>query len=247
MQLIGITGAIGHGKTSLADCFGSFAPNYLQLESGQLVAELVYLRNLSLKNIPESNDITAINLWLADLVPAIKQVLNVNCRPDELQITSKQVKQNPLKFVKFTTYLKALVKNPELASVRINSDNKEAYRPLLQWLGGFLVERISSDIWYSELVRRAQSTPDIDLCTIGGVRYPTDAKVIHSAGGKILKIVRPDVPETDLLDPTEQQRQTIEVDATIINNGSLAELQEISEMIYKDLLANKLQAVYRAI
>lgn len=246
MQLIGITGAIGHGKTSLADAFSSFVPRYLQLESGQLVAQLADLWQEHLKDIPKSNDIEAINRWLNELVLAVKQVLNAECRPGGLRISAEQIEQSPLKFVKFKTYLEELAKNPALASTKINAGNKESYRPLLQWLGGFLVERIGGDVWYKELVRRAKNTDGIDLCTIGGVRYPTDADVIHDADGIILKISRPSVPEADLLDPTEQQRQTIATDVTIINNGSLLQLESVAKLLYKDLLGGKLRKVYKA-
>ena len=247
MYLIGISGAIGHGKTSLAQSFEQFVPGYLQLESGQLVAELANAWQAKLVEPPDYNDINAINDWLGQLPPLIKIILNVDCLATQLEIKQTDFHRYPQEYTKFLTYLKALAKNPAMAKTQITAINKADYRPLLQWLGGFLVERIGDDIWYNQLIKQAQSAPQANLCTIGGLRYPKDASIVRAAGGVIVKVVRPDMAEADLQDPTEQQRQAIQPDVTIINNGSLDELTAVAKVFYDDLKTGQPKATYKAI
>lgn len=236
MQLIGITGAIGHGKTSLADSFASFVPKYLPLESGRLIAELIDLWQDCTSNIPSATDLRAINLWLNELAPHVTEVLAVDCTAEQLQIDKQQIDKKPLEFAKLISYLSAAKNNPALVKSRITAKNKQTYRPLLQWLGGFLVERLGDDVWYKELVRRARSAKDIELCTISGLRYPADAKVIRRAGGIIVGVIRPSLAQADLQDPTESQRHNISCDATIVNDGSLEDLKVAAQKLYANIL-----------
>lgn len=245
MQIIGITGAIGHGKTSLAKSLARIEPNSLQLESSQLLIELANLWRAEPGIAPKPNDLSAINNWVSKLPPYITRVLSVICQPGQLEISAQAVAEEPLKFAKLFSYLDALNKKPELTKEPITAKNKAVFRPILQWLGSFLAERVGSEVLYSELIRRAKNTSGIKLCTIGGLRYPSDADVIKRAGGTIVNIVRPSVAEADSQDPTEALRHSIVADVTIVNDGSLKQLEHAAAAFYSDLKANKQQTAYQ--
>lgn len=247
MQLIGITGAINHGKTSLAESLAKIEPNSIQLESGQLLMELANQWQPELTSVPEPSDLPEINRWVSKLPPHIENVLNVICRPEQLAISTQNVAQEPNKSAKLFSYLSTLGQQPELAKQPITVANKPAYRPLLQWLGGFLVERLDEEILFNELVRRAHSAPGVELCTIGGLRYPSDASVTRKAGGTIVNIVRPEVSEADCSDPTEVLRHNIVADITVVNNGSLEDLMPVAKQMYADIQAKHYKNLYSAI
>lgn len=247
MQIIGITGAIDHGKTSLAESLAQIEPNSIQLESGQLLIELANQWQAKAGIVPKASDLPAINGWVSKLSPHVISVLNVNCQPEQLQIQSESVAKEPLKYAKLFSYLGAVGQRPELAKQPINTANKPSYRPLLQWLGGFLVERVNDEVLYNELVRRAQDSPGIELCTIGSLRYPSDANVIRKARGTIINVVRPSVKEADSQDPTEALRHNIVADITVVNNGSLEDLLLVTQQMYADLQIKSYKVEYRAI
>jgi hypothetical protein len=83
------------------------------------------------------------------------------------------------------------------------------------------------------------------LCLVGGLRYPTDAAILRGAGAIIVKVYRPGHLQSDMLDPTERERQNIQVDCTIMSNGSVADVKEFARRFYADLQAGKLQHIYR--
>ena len=64
MILIGITGSIGHGKTSLAEAFLKIEPSAIHDESSKLISEFA---NEAKKTIPYTFDAQKINNWLSNL------------------------------------------------------------------------------------------------------------------------------------------------------------------------------------
>ena len=60
----------------------------------------------------------------------------------------------------------------------------------------------------------------------------------------IIKVYRPGHLQSDLLDPTERERQNIQVDCTIMSNGSIADVKQFAKQFYENLKANQLQSTY---
>jgi hypothetical protein len=76
------------------------------------------------------------------------------------------------------------------------------------------------------------------------LRYPTDAAILRGAGAIIVKVYRPGHLQSDLLDPTERERQNVQVDCTIMSNGTVADVKEFAKKFYEDLKDNHLQKTY---
>ena len=166
----------------------------------------------------------------------------------DLKLTPERLKQHPERFDKLLEYLRLMQNQPELANLDITDETKDIYRSLLQWLGGYMVIKAGSGVWYNELLRRIAhlQSSGYDLVTVGGVRYPADAERLRNAGGVIICINRPGLPERDSRDITERDRSLIEPDSIVINDGSLEELARCSEIVYHDLLLHQLQPQYSA-
>lgn len=247
MQLLGITGAIGHGKSTLAQDLNK-APDSIHLETYYIVAEVADALHEKLDKVPLAGDYEAVNKWLENLPEILKAITNVDVPHGQIAISHEAIAEDPLAYQKLFQHLDNLVANGDLRNHKITDDNKASYRPILQWLGGYLVAKVSPTIWWDEMIRRALTAENkgTKLAILGGVRYPTDAEVVHNAGGKIIQIMRPGVGETDIMDPTERERQKIKPDTTIINNGTLADLDNCAQHMLEDLQANQLKPEYLA-
>ena len=61
-------------------------------------------------------------------------------------------------------------------------------------------------------------------CIITDVRFPNEAQAVKTWGGMLIKVVRPNEP-VDLTHESERHIESLEADATIINDGSLDQLK----------------------
>ncbi len=244
MIIIGVTGPISHGKTSLCEAFGQAMPYATLYESSQIITDLAERWVQSSGALPEPNDIPAINEWLQVLLPIIKQEFGLDVSLSQVEITQADIEEHPEEYQKLFDFLDG--KTAEFSSLRDYS--KEEYRSLLQWMGGYFYHKISNDIWYNRIVELIQQDQanGITLAIVGGLRFPEDSEIIKEAGGVILGIQRPGLDESDLHDPTERQRQHIQLDSTVMNDGSLLDLQACAKRIYQDILADDLQPSYSA-
>ena len=247
MIILGMTGPIGHGKTTFADALTLMEPSTVHLESSLIIAEVAYALQASLTDIPDPYNVDQLNNWLRALPSILLEILHVRCTFDQIKLDQKSMEEHPVEFQKLILHVENLQRRPELMNQQIYKENKESYRPLLQWLGGYLVQRIDSGIWYNEIVRciRQAAAAGCQLCIVGGLRYPTDAAILRGAGAIIVKVYRPGHLQSDLLDPTERERQNIQVDCTIMSNGTVADVEVFARSFYEDLKANKLQHTYR--
>jgi energy-coupling factor transporter ATP-binding protein EcfA2 len=246
MLLLGLTGPIGHGKTTFAKALASIEPLTIHLESSLVVASVANSMHMVLTKVPDPYDIDAINEWLKQLPPILDEKVRIKTTFERIQLTQEQVEQHPIEYQKLIMHIENLRRNPHMARQAITIDNKENYRPFLQWLGGYLVQKIDAGVWYNQMVRLvkdAEST-GCKLCLVGGLRYPTDAAILRGAGGIIVKLYRPGHLQNDILDPTERERNNIAPDTTIISNGTVDDVRRIAVEFYKDLQANNVQSTY---
>jgi hypothetical protein len=248
MIIFGITGAIGHGKSTLAEAFGKVETQSRHLESFTVIAEIIEAWHAQTTKIPNPHELTEVNIWLALLPPILAQKLDENVNPARIAVTMNDIMAQPEHYEKLLIHIQNLQNNPGLLSSRITDANKEFYRPILQWLGGFMVSHIDAGIWYNEIMKRAElaKSEGILLCTIGGVRFPTDAEIVRKGGGKIILIHRPMIGEQDVSDPTERERIRIQPDIMILNDAGLAELVAIAQHIYNDVKLGKVAQQYDA-
>lgn len=247
MIIIGITGPIGHGKTTLADALCAKVVKCAQFESSQIIAEVADALHVALDGkVPDKSDTEAINEWLKSLPAILLEVAHIKCRFDQLSIDDQSIKDRPLEYQKLMLHLDNLTRQPELAGQQITPDNKQTYRPFLQWLGGYLVQKAHNGIWYEEIVRRMRAIEPtgVELSVAAGIRFPQEADIIRGAGGTVIEILRPEIPVPDISDPTERQRQQILTDTQIINNGTLEELSAAAESVLYDLRNHSLKTQY---
>lgn len=246
MIILGMTGPIGHGKTTFSDGLAELEPATVHFESSIIVAEVANAFQSALGDVPDPYNVERLNNWLRALPAILEEIVNVKCSFDQIKLDQKAMEEHPVEYQKFILHVENLQRDPSLINQPITKENKENYRPLLQWLGGYLVQKIDSGIWYNELARRIRKAEEAGckLCLVGGLRYPSDAAILRGLGAKIVKIYRPGHLQSDLLDPTERERQNIQVDCTILSNGTVADVKVFARLFYADLISGKLETTY---
>jgi hypothetical protein len=247
MILIGMTGPIGHGKTTLADALARLEPRTAHFESSLIIAEVANAMHEQLESIPDPYDIDSLNGWLQKLPPILEHTVHVKCSFDDIRLRQQAVETHPVEYQKLIMHVENLQRQPELARKKIDKDNKETYRPFLQWLGGYMVQKVAHGIWYDEIVRRVKDAEanGAQLCIVGGLRFPTDAAILRAAGGIIIKVYRPGHLQNDMLDPTERERANIELDTTIMSNGTVEDVGRCAKRLLDDIRSGSLQKVYQ--
>jgi hypothetical protein len=246
MIIIGLTGPIGHGKTTFANALKQHDKSVLYVESSDVVSDVASAWQSSLLSTQEPSDINSINQSLESLPAIISQKLHTQATMQQLSISKDQVEKHPEDYNKLFNYFGQLAADHSLAEQRINSANKENYRSLLQWLGGYLVKKVDAGIWFNEIVRKIKTAEQNGSTTaiVSGLRYPSDAEILSKAGGIIIKIERPSLSENDLQDPTENQRAGIIANSLVLNNGSLEDLKTCAKQLLNDIQHGQIKPKY---
>lgn len=245
--VLGITGPIGHGKTTFANALAVKEPSYRHIESNMPIIEVANAMHAALTDIPNPHNIESLNTWLQCLPDIVREVLHVETNFDTLKITEEAFKNQPEDYQKLVLHVENLQREPSMRDQLINPDNKDHYRPLLQWLGGYFNQKIAPSIWYTEIIERARQAKQkgCNLCIVGGLRYPADTELLRrKLDIKVAKVFRPDLAQTDTQDPTERERENIRVDTTISNNGTIEDLQNCAKKVWQDLQVDQLKTWY---
>lgn len=250
-SLIGLTGAIGSGKSTLAAALAKHQPSTAVYETSQLVAEIGDAFNRALKAELEfataRNDIELVNQALVWMPDAISEQLHKEVSWSQIAIKLHATLVHPALYRKLFVYLKQARATPKILTQPITEKNKATYRPLLQWLGGYLLAKGGKTIWYDELIRRITANDaKKKLIIICGVRFPSDAAVVRNAGGKIVAIRRPGILPV-VTDVTEMRRHLIKPDCIVVNGGSLKDIPGVAKQIIADIAKPGLKARYLAV
>jgi hypothetical protein len=249
MIVIGLTGPIGHGKTTFANALERLEPNMRHFESSAVIIDVANAWHATLSRPIDPYDIEELNGWLQTLPQILRELLGIECTYEQIRLNPESVQQHPVEYQKLIMHAEELQRDFRMAHQPITNENKESYRPILQWLGGYLVEHVDKGIWYQELARRIETARNegCALCIVGGIRYPNDATILREAGAKIVKLYRPGHLQNDMLDPTERERDNIVVDCTIMSTGSQEDLAACARRFFDDIRNNNLQQVYRTV
>jgi energy-coupling factor transporter ATP-binding protein EcfA2 len=245
MVIIGITGSIRHGKTTLAKCINVLYPNNsAQLSSFEIIAQVADDLNLSTQAIPGLS-VNELNKWLKILPSVLKERLDLEINFSDIRIKSKNIHSYPNDYKKLFLYVELININKSVLDSKITEQNRDQYRPILQWLGGYLVKTVDSGIWFNQIIKRANTlSHSIAVCSVDGIRYPSDAQIIKDNGGVVVEVVRPGVKISDANDMTEKERTKIISDLTIINDSGLVEFKECVKQLVDDVLSGRPKRTY---
>jgi hypothetical protein len=253
MILVGICGPIGSGKTTFAQFLTEVDSEHsLHLETSGVVTELANIFNTELHKrletlLSEANLVPLSNELIETLLPHLSEMARETISIDMVQITAEDFAAHPDWYEKLFVYLQQAKADPTIIDVQVTIENKNNYRPLLQWIGGYFLYRLNNRLlWYEELLRRAEMAgPNIQIVAMTAPRQPKEAEFVQNAGGKVLKIIRPGLI-SDNTDLTERHLAEIVPDVTIQNDGTLTDLQSLAEKIHTDLLSGTLGDSYSA-
>ena len=246
MIVIGFTGPIGHGKSTFSAALHKLEPSNVHIESSMIIAEIADTMHANLEKVPERDDIESINNWLKMLPVTLLQQLGVKVTFEQIKLDPDRVVRHPVEYEKLFLHIDNLAHNPQLLHQKISLENKEAYRPFLQWLGGYLVRSLGPGIWYNEIVKRVKQAAQsgVKLCTVGGLRFPNDANILKQVDALVVKVYRPGHLQYDALDPTERERDNIPVDVTVVSDAGIEEVTMCAKCFMDDLKNGELKKTY---
>lgn len=248
MLILGISGPIGSGKTTVAEMLASAQPQTsLHLETSTVVIELANAFNAAyLADSGATDPLQRSNNAVAELLTMLGLMAGHAVYMQDVQLTSTEAAQHPEFYEKLLEYLRLVSDTPSLMQNTVTQANKTDYRTLLQWIGGYFLFKIDSKLWYEELYRRVQATvPQPELVVLTAPRQPDEADYVRSLGGRVILIDRPS-EVYDRTDVTERQISDITPDCVIVNDGDLTALQTVVTRVLADALASQLQNRYIA-
>ena len=251
MIILGISGAIQSGKTTLAQLLtDTDSAHSVHMETSTIIVELADDFNAALASRLEllrTDKIGAINEILETLASALSHIANTELRVADIAVRSEDVAAAPEWYSKLFAYFQQVTTDPSVVTQPITSQNKSIYRSLLQWIGGYVLYRLEEPLlWYKELKRRIDDLPpDVSLVALTAPRQPAEAEYVQSIGGRVVLIERPELV-ADRTDVTERRVAEIIPDIRVINDSSLKALQACAVRLRSDLFNNRPQAEYRA-
>lgn len=104
-------------------------------------------------------------------------------------------------------------------------ESKEAFRPLLQWLGYDLAQVFLGhpDFWIAKLRCRLRSLPSENFVVIDDVRFPHEVEALRELGFVIVLLERPVITDNDS-HASEVLVSTLDFDILVDNCGGVPDL-----------------------
>lgn len=230
-KILGFTGRIGSGKTAAAEALHRTA----RVESAHL----------------EFSDpvISIANGWmgrigLVDIVGSAQTDALQHAIVEAGMFVPRQVIE-AMEFEALQEYLR--VRHEMTAANRyISPETKGAHRPLLQWLGHEMVAKAGEDFWSRavESVINTRIHDGAELVTVGGVRYANNAETIHGLHGYVLEVSRPSSDDVNQSHISEVGIERHFVDAVILNDGSITDLESKMGSLWSDVQGETILAQY---
>lgn len=127
--------------------------------------------------------------------------------------------------------------DPAIKEKVVNRWPFESPRKLLQKVGTDMFRQHYPEVWVQSLKSRIAQSSGKNIA-ITDVRFLNEAKALREIGAYIVKVVRPGEEAHDL-HPSETEMETIEPDATVINDGSKELLQARMRLAVLELQEGK--------
>lgn len=237
MEYIVMTGAIQHGKSTVTKVLADALPQAVTYETGQIISELAkpFKAGLEPADIPRLIDIDKMSEWRQKLAPLLREMVQADVAESQLAFTQHELDSNFPLYAKLFEYARNLQEHPELRDEDITPANKHLQRPLLQAIGAAGLA-IDGGMWFREIIRRSRIDEEhgARYCIMNALREPAEIPSLKEVNTLILEVMRPGYDETDLRDPTESRRSLIRPDVTILNDGSVSDLENAARRFASD-------------
>lgn len=233
VKTIGIRGAMGHGKDTLAGILLELLPTH---KHGKFAGALRAAAGVVAHCPPDEDkarDFSAeepVNSYTLHtrIARAIVGVIDLAVAPEEQSAARSRVAENRTcdKFFKVVTG-EDFVPNTQ---VRI----PHSYGRLLQILGTECFrDLLGKDVWVNALLRNAEGG-----LVISDVRFPEEAAAVRARGGVVVEIVRTGAGRADGRSTAHASETALagdRPDHTVLNDGSIEDLRAIAQNLVKIL------------
>jgi len=120
-------------------------------------------------------------------------------------------------------------------SLQFIEQNKDVFRPMLQWWGTDFRRGLYSNNYWIDRLNKKIVCSEADILVVTDVRFHNEAKNIKEMGGYLLGISRLTKGNIDY-HPSETELETIHCDHIIKNDGSLTELKNLTSQAVANIL-----------
>lgn len=248
MHVIGISGAIGHGKSTFSQFLADTINNSRIFEAS---GDIVLVANNWLRFMPESFKTNPpgselLNDWIDSLAEIVAKEGLGKPKAKKLYVTEYQLETRDDSILKLLEYLENIRAGTISPNDIIGAHNKEVHRSILQWIGGYLVKNYHEGIWFDSIDRKLNSAKEdgAGLAIVSGLRFPYDKKIIEKHQGTIIRIERPHVMVTDSQEVTEKEGTDLKASSIIINDANLDELRDTAKTFFDDLSGGRILEKY---
>jgi hypothetical protein len=257
MILVGLIGGARQGKSTVGEELRRLAGVDVKADLefsypiGQVVNAWVQQWTVDILESGLST-IDIANKLIPLAVGPVKRITGLDVDPQKLLIKdtseSREAANRLLSYLE--KYIEAGAQRDEEFPLPITPDNKVLHRACYQWVGARMIEEVDAgegqDVWTYVIEKRIKTLQErgYKLVTVGGARYPLHQEMIHRNDGAVLLVKRPGIAEDN--DVTEQAGARSNPDVTVLNNGTLEELNTQVDQLYKDLLAGTPKNEYHA-
>jgi len=145
--------------------------------------------------------------------------------------------------VAFADLLKREIANGCSVTLKQIEDNKDFFRPILQWWGTDLRRQFQNkpNYWIDTLDQYIdENCQGKKLVVIPDVRFPNEYDYVRARSGHMLRIIRNMIDDSHSFHVSETALDHHEFDTVINNNGTLEEFQHAVRKLTCDVLMRRL-------
>lgn len=147
------------------------------------------------------------------------------------------VREEAASFLAMSRYTTKLSASEYLEDIN-KPENKEYYRPLLQFIGDLRIRESNELYWCRNLRDRIDYykgfSKDLTIAIVPDVRYPHMADWIKEQGGFIIRINKPNINKSE--HHTENSMDDYKFDFVVTNDSSFDDLKLSAFYLSKDIL-----------